>query len=199
MSARPRAGIRSDEVSPMSWHWVALLSLLAGCELRGLTHAQLHGDSPDAGSPQLDATPAPAPDGAMPLEDSAPPMIVDARADQSAAPSLDADPASVIVITGSVRTNCGSVDAKVGAGGKHTCAYDGKGSYILRVVGFRTGNIITITAEKPGFRPAPYSALIKLDANGTTHDIELTFDGPCEQAKLLPKCVCTAADRCDPS
>jgi hypothetical protein len=207
MSARGSAGIGADvssRVSLISWRLCLLVALLAGCELRGLTHAQLHGQEPDAAVAPADAE-APAPDvGTLPVDATSPPPVDAMASPPDAAVARDlsgpeADPPPVLIVTGAIRTNCGGVDAKVGAGGKHTCAFEGKGSYILRLTGLRPGNRITLTAEKPGFKPAPYTAVIELKANGTTQDVDLTYDGPCEEVRSLPKCVCDRAAGCEPS
>jgi hypothetical protein len=105
-----------------------------------------------------------------------------------------------ITITGTVIiTNCGGgANINVGAGSRHTCSQAGKGGYVLRVFETPYTNI-TITAQRQGFTPFPYSAPVFLDPTNARHNIELQYQGDCNEIPTLPPCVCTPPERCDPS
>lgn len=185
------------------WLSVALLATGPACELRELTGAQLFGATPAdaaAGAP-ADAGALPANDAASPEApvDASPPLI-DAMAGggPDVPPPPDLLPPRLITITGTVSSQCGGANVKVGAGGRHTCSHNGKGSYLLRVTE-TPWTTITISAQGDRYEPFPYSARIVLDPGGTTHNIDLVFDGACDALAAVPPCVCVPADRCDPS
>jgi hypothetical protein len=198
MSGSREPGIGSGQESSMRFPVALLLMFLAGCDLRGLTHAQLYGPGPaDAEStpPEL-----PRDAGVLPMADAAPSADAATPAPPPDGPPAAPDlaPIELITITGTVSSNCGGVNANVGALGRHTCSHQGKGNYTLRVAE-RPGRTITISAQREGHTPFPYSARILLDANGTNHDIVLHFDGPCTAAAELPPCVCQPVEQCGPS
>jgi hypothetical protein len=168
-----------------------LLILLAGCELRGLTHGQLFGnEGADAASEEgrPDAASG-APDRPSSLEDVAAP-----------APDAPVAPPEGILITGFVTGVCDHDGTMVGGAGAHTCAYDGKGSYRLRVRNVAPGQKIEIGARRNGYLPDPDTATIILEPGGNIHDFHLRpASGTCAPPPDSVPCVCDGDAGCEPS
>jgi hypothetical protein len=186
-SAGRGAGIRSNRM----WRF-AILFLLTGCELRGLTRSQLYGPEPDAGA--ADAI-APAPDAivadAVPARDAA---AVDL------APDLPPPPPEGIIVTGFIGGTCHNEQVMVGGAGFHTCSYSGKGSYRLRIRNISPGTRIEIGARLPGYLPDPATAVITLEATGTVQNFQLSpASGSCDTVVDPGPCICLPEMGCEPS
>ena len=169
---------------------LALLLFLFGCELRGLTRSQLYGSEIDAAQP-ADTREPDAADDAAPVRDAG-------------APDLPGDgpvaPPEGIIVTGFVSGTCHQEPVMVGGAGFHTCSYDGKGSYRLRIRGVPAGTRVEIGARLPGYLPDPNTAIIQLEATGNTHDFHFApASGSCDQVPDAGPCVCVPAEGCDPS
>jgi hypothetical protein len=168
-----------------------ILFLLAGCELRGLTRDQLYGDAVDAAAP--DAEPRQErPDAASPAPDL--------LAADTAAPDGPVAPPEGIFVTGFVAGICHDEAVMVGGAGFHTCSYQGKGSYRLRIRNVPPGTRVEIGARLPGYLPDPATAVIILEATGTTQNFRLEpASGSCDTVPDAGPCVCNPAEGCEPS
>jgi len=174
---------------------LAILFLLAGCELRGLTRSQLYGPEADAGAPadvREELVPdAAAPDAAPPAPDAAPPDL---------GPDLPPTPPEGIFVTGFVAGVCHGEQVMVGGAGFHTCTYSGKGSYRLRIRNIPPGTRVEIGARLPGYLPDPATAVITLEPDGNTQNFEIRpASGSCTTVVDAGPCVCIPAQGCEPS
>jgi hypothetical protein len=178
-----------------------LLSLLLGaCELRGLTNAQLYGPSPDAAVAADGVTPgdvAPPPDAAAPGE-VAP---VDAGA-----PDMSPDlppPLPLVMVTGAVHGICDGHGVMIGGAGAHTCSFEGKGSYTLRLRNVVPGTRVELVARRPGYTPDPNTVIITVEPGGVQHDfIFKPVTGSCDRDAAPPDpgpCICNPDAGCEPS
>jgi hypothetical protein len=182
----------------MRWSLLLVLVALVGCEMRGLTRSQLFGkEPPDAASEPPDGASEP-PDGLVidvrPLD---PP---DAALPDGASPDVTVAPPEGIIVTGFVDGVCDNLGTMVGGAGAHTCSYDGKASYRLRIRGIPPGTRVEIGARKSGYLPYPDTAIIILDAKGNTHDFHLRpASGSCDNPPDAAPCVCNRDAGCEPS
>jgi hypothetical protein len=186
-SAGRAPGIRSNRM----WRF-AILFLLAGCELRGLTRSQLYGPEADASAPvDANAGPEAAPDVAV--ADAA--LLPD-----TAPPDLPPPPPEGIIVTGFVGGTCHGEQVMVGGAGFHTCAYSGKGSYRLRIRNISPGTRVEIGARLPGYLPDPATAIITLEPTGTVQNFQLRpASGSCDTVVDAGPCVCLPEMGCEPS
>jgi hypothetical protein len=166
---------------------LAILLLVAGCELRGLTRSQLYGSQGDA---------APAADASLEAPDAAGELAPDVGAD------LDgrAAPPEGIIVTGFVSGTCHGEPAMVGGAGFHTCSYLGKGSYRLRIRNIPPGTRVELGARLPGYLPDPATAVITLAPDGNVQNFQLApASGSCASVPDAGPCVCIPAEGCEPS
>jgi hypothetical protein len=188
---------------------LAILLLLAGCELRGLTRSQLYGSQADASLPADTGLETPdaavevavGPDaGALETPDA----VEGGAGSDAGAVDLLSDaplaPPDGIIVTGFVAGICNGESVMVGGAGFHTCSYAGKGSYRLRIRNTPVGTRVEIGARLAGYLPDPATAVITLEATGTTQDFQLRpASGSCASLPDAGPCVCIAAEGCDPS
>jgi hypothetical protein len=172
---------------------LAILFLLAGCDLRGLTRSQLYGPEVDASAP-TEAGEALDPDAA----------VADALGTDGAAadlgPDLPPPPAEGIIVTGFISGTCHGEQVMVGGAGFHTCAYPGKASYRLRIRNISPGTRVEIGARLSGYLPDPATATIILEATGNTQDFHLRpASGSCDTVADAGPCICIPAMGCEPS
>ena len=167
---------------------LAILLLLAGCELRGLTRGQLYGLEADAGVPT---------DGREELPDLL--AQPDAQAPDLAADGPAAPPQGIIV-TGFISGLCHGESVMVGGAGAHTCSSPGKSSYQLRIRNIPPGTRVEIGARQPGYLPDPATAVITLEADGNVQNFPLHPAGDsCATIPDAGPCVCILAEGCEPS
>jgi len=169
---------------------VAILFLLAGCELRGLTRSQLYGPEADA---------AAAPDDVSAEPDTAA-DVGTPPADVAVPPDRPVAPPEGIFVTGFIHGTCHGEAVMVGGAGFHTCSYAGKASYRLRLR-IPAGTRVEIGAKLEGYLPEPATAVITLVPEGNTQDFTLKpASGSCDS---VPDggttCVCNADAGCEPS
>jgi hypothetical protein len=171
-------------------HAFALMALLAGCELRGLTRSQLYGSEADAAVPADLAVVTPA-DVRVDPPDGGP--LPDAAAD------LPPAPPGGIFVTGFVHGVCDNRQVMVGGAGFHTCSYAGKGSYRLRIRDVPPGTRVEIGAKVEGYLPNPATTIMILQLEGNTHDFHMSpASGSCDTVPDAGPCVCNAPS-CEPS
>jgi hypothetical protein len=171
---------------------LAILFLLTGCELRGLTRSQLYGSEGDA-APVAEVGPEPfdagAPvDRAEPQDTARPP------------PDGPAAPPEGIFVTGFILGTCHGEQVMVGGAGFHTCSYAGKGSYRLRLRNIPPGTTVEIGARLPGYTPDPATAPLTLKLDGNVQDFHLApASGSCNSVPDAGPCECNADAGCEPS
>jgi hypothetical protein len=182
----------------MSLRFASLGLILAStlaCGVEPLRGEQLYGpladDARDASADVLviDAAEVPAPDVAPP--DKTP----DKTSDTDIDPACDYSNLNGSVSGWFVDACNGAVldSAQVGLGGKHTCAWQGKGSFDISML--PVGCDKTLTTARAGFKP--YTATIHLQRNGNPSiEIRLEREQPCDPqvpSPPAPKCVCADA------
>jgi hypothetical protein len=176
--------------------WTACL-LLAACSVDPLTAAQLYGGPGDAAVAA--GAPAPAADAPAALPDArstAPP--------DGAPPPPDAAPAASCRMTdlggsvsGDVFDDCDGqpLEALVGIGGKHTCSFQGKGSFYIP--GLPVGCDLWLTSKREGYHEHGETVTIKPNGNPGLR-IRLRRQTPCPAPRPAGACQCTGPT-CVPS
>jgi hypothetical protein len=171
---------------------LAILFVLAGCELRGLTRSQLYGPEADAGVP---ADAGDEPDALV-----ADVIVARDTVPADLGPDVPLPPPEGIFVTGVVGGLCNGEQVMVGGAGFHTCSYPGKGSYRLRIRNIPPGTRVEIGARLPGYLPDPATATITLEATGTTQNFQLRpASGSCATVVDAGPCVCVPEMGCEPS
>jgi hypothetical protein len=169
---------------------LAILLMLAGCELRGLTRGQLYGPGADAGVQPVDAEETPDTTDARLAGDTGAP---------DRAPDGPVAPPEGIFVTGFVAGLCNGESVPVGGAGFHTCSFPGKSSYRLRIRNIPPGTRVEIGARQPGYLPDPATAVITLELDGNIENFQLHPAGDCTTVPDAGPCVCNAAEGCEPS
>jgi hypothetical protein len=200
----------------MRWLGLGLLVPLAACAVEPLRSEQLYeslatdaATVPDAGGAEAgsgdpDTGPLAAPDLAAdvaPADTTAPDATAPDLSPPDRTPDADPDPNCDYSnlngsISGSVWDDCNGAplaNAQIGIAGKHTCSWDGKGSY--DIPGLPVGCDKTLTSARAGFKP--FAIAVHVNRNGITRaDIRLERVAPCNPSEPTPpaeKCVCTDA------
>jgi hypothetical protein len=176
---------------------LAILFLLAGCDLRGLTRSQLYGPETDAAVADMGE---PLPEAAAPDTTPTDVAIAPDATPRDLGPDLPPPPPEGIVVTGFISGLCHNDQAMVGGAGAHTCSYAGKSSYQLRIRNVSPGTRVEIGAHVQGYLPDPATAIITLEPTGNVQNFELRpASGSCDTAAPAPPCVCIPAMGCEPS
>jgi hypothetical protein len=131
--------------------WIALIALLAACDVTPLTREQLFGKHADAAADIAARDVAPSD---LPPEGPPPEPACVARSHDG-------------LFSGAVLDACNgaSLDASVGIGGQHACTFAQKGTFQFRDL--PVGCNLTVAATAPGY--APHYATVMVDVAGTAN------------------------------